>query len=132
MTLRQRLDEIRTLEQGAQKKPWYVDKDPGPFDGPAIRSDGFFVAECGTHDFAGADAALIAAMRNAIGPLLEVVEQQHRALQGLLSQTSNIEVLGEWSALDINIKSQKTARVKIDETVAAARAALSLLDKEEA
>jgi hypothetical protein len=47
------------------------------------------------------------------------------ALRALLGQVSNIEVLGEWSAQDINLKSQRTARAKIDAVVADARAALA-------
>ena len=47
------------------------------------------------------------------------------ALEELLVQRNNIEVLGEWSALDINFSMQKKARASIDATVDKARVAIN-------
>lgn len=47
------------------------------------------------------------------------------ALQALLRQTNNIEVLGEWSGLDVNRQSQKRVRAEVDEVKAAAKAAIA-------
>lgn len=46
------------------------------------------------------------------------------ALKALLNQTSNIEVLGEWEALDINFNMRKKVRAKVDSAIAVARQAL--------
>jgi outer membrane protein TolC len=59
--------------------------------------------------------------------LAEVKQQRdllREALQALLGQTTNIEVLGEWEALDINFSSRKKARAKVEEVIGNARAAL--------
>lgn len=69
----------------------------------------------------GNDFRFAEAVCNAIGPLMEVVEQQHRALQGVLLQYTmlvNSGDCGNWNPED-------------DQDVIAARAALSLMDKEE-
>lgn len=90
MNLRQRMDEIRQLEQKAT---------------PTNKSGDWVVYSM--DDFVFADA-----MRNAIGPLLEVVEQQHRALA---------QVLDSWEC----------EQMLADSDTGAIRAALSLMDKEE-
>ncbi len=46
------------------------------------------------------------------------------SLTALLRQTSNIEVLGEWSALDMNYKTSKKYRAQVDAVIAEARALL--------
>lgn len=51
-----------------------------------------------------------------------------QALRKLLGQVSNIEVLGENSALDTNISSSKQMRAKVDEIVAESRAAIAAYD----
>lgn len=48
------------------------------------------------------------------------------ALRGLLGQLSNIEVLGEWEAEDINRGMRKTVRQKVDAVIAQCREALNL------
>lgn len=47
------------------------------------------------------------------------------ALEKLLHNVSNIEVIGEWEGLDINYKSRREFRPKIDAVIEQARAALS-------
>lgn len=47
------------------------------------------------------------------------------ALEKLLRQVNNIEVLGEWSAQDINRSSQRRFRAQVDAVVAECRAALA-------
>ena len=48
-----------------------------------------------------------------------------RALRALLQQTGNIEVLGEWEALDMNHSSRKKVRATVDQVIADARAAIA-------
>jgi len=52
-------------------------------------------------------------------------EELLACLKELLYSVNNIEVLGEFSALDINRTSQKKMRAEIDATVAKCRAAIS-------
>ena len=47
------------------------------------------------------------------------------ALRALLQQTGNIEVLGEWEALDMNYTSRKRVRAQVDQVIADARAAIA-------
>lgn len=49
------------------------------------------------------------------------------ALAALLRETNNIEVLGEWSGLDINHGLQKKARAKVDSVIQQAREALAAI-----
>lgn len=98
MNLRQRLDEIRTLEQKADKGKWE-----------------------GVDYWVNSD--FIDAMRNAIGPLLEVVEAQHRALEPLARFCRSLH-----NGADVHGIALPEAELK---ALVAARAALSLLDKEE-
>jgi hypothetical protein len=49
---------------------------------------------------------------------------------GLLGVLGHIEVLGEWSALDINLTLSKQYRAKVDDKVAAARAAIASIEAE--
>lgn len=88
MTLAERIAQLRELEAKADKQTW------ADFD--------YWI-----------HADYINAMRNAIGPLIHVVEQQREAIQGLLDPATNED--GEW---------YREARN-------AARAALALLDKED-
>jgi hypothetical protein len=46
------------------------------------------------------------------------------ALEELLGQRSNIEVLGEWSERDVNLSNQQRLRARVDATVEKARAAI--------
>lgn len=120
MNLRQRLDEIRQLEQKATPGKW----------GTSVEIDGYMagkrsvvqkphglrittVGQTRPHDLdhAEVNAALIAAMRNAIGPLLEVVEQQHVSLLELMAYFEKGEFLAGMEKR--------------------ANAALSLMDREE-
>lgn len=52
-------------------------------------------------------------------------EVMEKALRALLGQLSNIEVLGEWEALDCNWSMRKTVRAKVDSIVEQASAALA-------
>lgn len=52
------------------------------------------------------------------------IEQLERALDGLLRQVNNIEVLGEWEALEINSGLCKSLRPKVEAAIECARAAL--------
>jgi hypothetical protein len=56
--------------------------------------------------------------------LIAAAPELMSALVALLRETNNIEVLGEWEALDINFKSRKTVRAKVDEVISQARAAI--------
>jgi hypothetical protein len=58
----------------------------------------------------------------------EVLRQAREALIKMLSNQGNIEVLGEWSALDMNIKSGKRLRAKVDADTIVARSALAAID----
>lgn len=46
------------------------------------------------------------------------------SLKALLANVSNIEVLGEWEALEINRTIRKTQRAKVDVVIKAAREAI--------
>jgi hypothetical protein len=46
------------------------------------------------------------------------------ALKALLHATNNIEVLGEWEALDINPNQRKKTRAQVDEVITQSRAAI--------
>ncbi len=50
------------------------------------------------------------------------------ALQWLMGQVNNIEVLGEYSALDINPGSQRRMRAALDATLEKCRSALAIAD----
>lgn len=65
-------------------------------------------------------AAILAALRDQRARSEALTE----ALRELLGKVGNIEVLGEWSALDMNHASQRSARKSIEATVAKARATL--------
>jgi hypothetical protein len=73
---------------------------------------------CRTNMYEGgngeADACLIAAAPELMS-----------ALVALLRETNSIEVLGEWEVMDINFKSRKTVRAKVDGVIAQARAAIA-------
>ena len=56
------------------------------------------------------------------------LEQARAALRKLLSAVNNAEVLGEWSALEINHGMQKKTRALIDADVEFAHQALAALD----
>lgn len=47
------------------------------------------------------------------------------ALTKLMCITGDIEVLGEWEALDMNYNLRRTTRAKVDAVIAEARAALA-------
>lgn len=53
------------------------------------------------------------------------VAELEGALRALLKQVNNIEVLGEWEALEINRSLRKTTRAKVDAVINAAWQALS-------
>ena len=53
------------------------------------------------------------------------LSRKHKALVALLGQLGNIEVLGEWSALDINPTASRKYRATVDRVVEAARAAIA-------
>lgn len=55
----------------------------------------------------------------------ELRDELVAALTALLAQRNNIEVLGEWSALDMNHTSGRKVRATIDSVVAQGRAALA-------
>jgi hypothetical protein len=54
------------------------------------------------------------------------------ALRELLRHTSNIEVLGEWSALEMNFTPAKKLRAQVDAVIADARVALAEHDAQPA
>ncbi len=84
------------------------------------------------------DAALIAASRNSIRDIIldlqasrEREKELVEALKELLYQVNNIEVLGEWSALDMNRSSGKKLRAEVDATVTKSREALARAEAKE-
>lgn len=146
MKLRERLDKLRTLEQKATPGPWEVGMRNGANGRTIFARDGEQKASsdkqdvahwdsgiCDVHGLylnmrvdeqptgeAKSNAALIAAMRNAIGPLLEVVEAQHRALEGMVLRYTTLVNSGDCGNWDVENESD----------VITARAAISLMDKE--
>lgn len=54
---------------------------------------------------------------NAVAELKEERDKLRKALEALLRQTSNIEVLGEWEALEINTGMRKTVREKVNAVI---------------
>lgn len=52
-------------------------------------------------------------------------ERLREALRDLLGQTNNIEVLGEWSALDVNLTTSKKMRAEVDKIIARCRDCLA-------
>ena len=119
MNLRQRLDEIRQLEQKATPMPWaawrhFVDRQlTVPHTVSPLTQ---VLARCDCDQ----NAALIAAMRNAIGPLLEVVEQQHRALEEVTRFADELAQADNSGVTPFGFQ-----------IIRDARAALSLMDKED-
>jgi hypothetical protein len=61
----------------------------------------------------------------AEGAAVEALRATSEALAALLRQTNNIEVLGEWEAVDINRSLRKTTRARVDAVIERARAALT-------
>jgi hypothetical protein len=61
----------------------------------------------------------------AIVTAVNLHEEALAALESLMRNLSNIEVLGEWEALDINPKSRRELRPKVDAVIAQARAILA-------
>lgn len=132
MNLRQRLDELRALEQKATPGEWLLSDmdippivyvhmlcDDGEIDEPpvAVVDDGT-ISRIGVEEME-ANARLIAALRNTIGPLLDVVEAQNRALSAMADEKSG---------------TPKECGHEYECACAydAALAALALMDKEEA
>lgn len=71
------------------------------------------------------------ARNDANARLISAAPELLKALQDLLRQTSTIEVLGEWEALDVNTGLRKTNRARVDETIRAACAAIDKATKGE-
>ena len=96
--------------------PWHSTQelDEGRFY--ILTEDGSYIANV---DMAGldprceSDARLIAAAPDLLA-----------ALEGLLNVTNSLEVLGEWSALDINHKHARLERLKVDAALITARKAI--------
>lgn len=74
---------------------------------------GWLVADCSDGVNGAAYARLFAA-----------APELRDSLKALLAELMDIEVLGEWEALDINTSSRKKVRARVDAIVAQCRAAL--------
>lgn len=57
--------------------------------------------------------------------MVEALRECAEACRTLLRITGDIEVLGEWSALEMNRNLQKTTRAKVDAVIATAEAAIA-------